>query len=215
MKKNFKLIISYIIRLSLLVAVAREAHVHQYAFAFFSSLAFFASFLPGILARNAKIILPTEMELTALFFIYIGLFLGEAHNLYDVFPWLDIVLHLTSGIIMGLVGFFIVYILNTDPKTHIKMEPLFVAVFSFTFSMSIGAIWEIVEFSLDTLYAGLNMQKSGLADTMGDLIMDFSGAMIVAIMSYFYLKKNEKGRILNWIKKRIAHHNPKIFGAFR
>ena len=44
----------------------------------------------------------------------------------------------------------------------------------------IGVIWEIFEFSLDYVI-GLNMQKSGLVDTMGDLIVNSIGSLFVAI----------------------------------
>jgi len=214
MKRKIQIVISYLIRISLLIAIGLEVYKEQWDNVFFTSLALFATFLPSLLARNAKIVLPTEMELTALFFIFIALFLGDAQGLYAVLPWLDVALHLTSGIILGLVGFFIVYILNADPKTDFNMNPLFVAFFSFAFGISIGATWEILEFSLDSIYPQLNMQNSSLADTMWDLITDFAGALIVAIMSYFYLKRNERGRVFNYIKKRIIHFNPKIFDKF-
>ena len=46
------------------------------------------------------------------------------------------------------------------------------------------------------------MQKSGLVDTMADLIVDFIGACIVVIGAYRYLAKKKDGfikRIVNQI----------------
>jgi hypothetical protein len=40
---------------------------------------------------------------------------------------------------------------------------------------------------MDSLF-GLNMQKSGLRDTMWDLIVDALGALVVSILGYLYLK---------------------------
>ena len=68
----------------------------------------------------------------------------------------------------------------------------FVAMFSFCFAVSIGAVWEIYEFSFDGLL-GLNMQKflladgtplvgrAALTDTMKDIIVDTIGALIASL----------------------------------
>ncbi|WP_230868762.1 hypothetical protein [Iocasia frigidifontis] len=97
-------------------------------------------------------------------------------------------LHTFSGIILGFVGFILIYFLNRDENIDILLNPLFIAIFSFTFAVSIGVVWEIFEFSMDSLF-GFNMQKSGLVDTMWDLIADCIGGSIAAYCGYNYLKK--------------------------
>ncbi len=72
-----------------------------------------------------------------------------------------------------------------------------VSLFSVSFSLAAGAVWEIFEFLLDRTL-GLNMQKSRLVDTMTDLIIDFTGACIVGLWVYRYLKKDEDGIIKTW-----------------
>jgi len=52
------------------------------------------------------------------------------------------------------------------------------------------------------------MQKSGLMDTMGDLISASGSALLVATIGYFYLKSDQKTilhRWLDWIIKKIFH----------
>ena len=61
------------------------------------------------------------------------------------------------------------------------------ALFSFSFAIAIGVVWEIFEFFMDISF-GLNMQKSGLIDTMGDLIVDSLGALLASGIGYFYLR---------------------------
>ncbi len=46
---------------------------------------------------------------------------------------------------------------------------------AFSFAVSIGTLWEVFEFGMDILF-GLSMQKSGVIDTMDDLIVDAIGA---------------------------------------
>ena len=57
--------------------------------------------------------------------------------------------------------------------------------------MAIGATWEIFEFTMDKLF-GLSMQKSGLDDTMYDLIVDTFGALSAAAAGYYYLTERKK-----------------------
>src|SRR5690606_28694535 len=84
---------------------------------------------------------------------------------------------------------------------NLGLRPSFVALFAFTFSLSLGALWEIFEFGMDQIF-GLNMQKSGLVDTMWDLIVDTLGAATISIMGYFHLKTVHVDSFLErWIEK--------------
>ncbi|MBN1539799.1 MAG: hypothetical protein JW939_06615, partial [Candidatus Thermoplasmatota archaeon] len=57
------------------------------------------------------------------------------------------------------------------------------------FAVTLGVLWEIFEFGVDQLF-GWNMQRSGLKDTMTDLIVDVLGALSVSIAGYLYMKGN-------------------------
>ena len=83
-----------------------------------------------------------------------------------------------------------------------NLSPFFVSLFAFCFAVSIGALWEIYEFTFDGLL-GFNMQKFMLAngkmlegndalrDTMKDIITDSLGAVTATIIGYIGLKKNK------------------------
>ena len=96
-------------------------------------------------------------------------------------------LHTLSGAIIGAIGFSLVYMLNEKDRVAMKLSPVFVAIFSFGFALSIGTLWEIFEFLMDSLF-GFDMQKSGLIDTMWDLIVDALGALVISVLGYLYLK---------------------------
>jgi hypothetical protein len=72
--------------------------------------------------------------------------------------------------------------------------------------LSIGALWEIFEFLMDSLF-GLNMQKSGLIDTMWDLIVDALGALVISILGYLYLKGDIK--LLERLDRRLIERSTK------
>jgi hypothetical protein len=62
-------------------------------------------------------------------------------------------------------------------------------------------------------FFGLNMQKSGLVDTMWDLIVDAVGAGIIAVMGFGYLKAAGNESFLEqWIDGFIDT-NPRMFGT--
>jgi len=144
------------------------------------------SFLPDIIAKKYKSEYPSVFGIIAVIFIYASIYLGEFQRFYEMFWWWDVFLHTFSGIIIGIIGFLWVHILNKEKK--FSLSPLFVCVFAFSFAMMLAGIWEIYEFAMDQLF-GFNMQKSGLVDTMWDLIVTAAGAFVISLIGYFYLKK--------------------------
>ncbi len=80
-----------------------------------------------------------------------------------------------------------------------------VVLFSVSFSLAVGVLWEIFEFLIDLIF-GLNMQKSGLVDTMSDLIVDFLGACVVGIGVYRYLTKDEDGVVKTLVNHFIKYN---------
>jgi hypothetical protein len=74
-------------------------------------------------------------------------------------------------------------------------------------------MWEIFEFAMDQAF-GLNMQKSGLPDTMLDLIVDTLGAGIGALAGFFYLKRLELGG-LTGVLQEFIQKNRRFFRKFR
>lgn len=120
-----------------------------------------------------------------LLFLFAANYLGELGAYYQKFWWWDLMLHAISGIILGFSGFLLVYILNKEEKVNVILSPFFMSMFAFCFAVSMGALWEIYEFGMDSIF-GLNMQKSGLVDTMWDLIVDSIGALVAAVYGYLY-----------------------------
>ncbi len=175
----------------------------------------FLTVLPALFARRLAIYVPPEFELLTIGFIFAALFLGETRDYYSRFWWWDIALHTTSGGLLGILGVLLVYVLNESPRIDMHMEPGFVALFAFCFAVAVGAIWEIFEFAMDSLF-GLNMQKpmfddpSGLTDTMWDLIVDTLGALAVSVVSYLCMKRGVQSFSERWIQ-RFIDGNPRLF----
>ncbi|HSG67008.1 MAG TPA: hypothetical protein VLD39_18520 [Gammaproteobacteria bacterium] len=170
---------------------------------------------PILLRDHLPVRLPAEMQLVALAFVFAALFLGEIRRYYERIWWWDIALHISSGWLLGIFGFLLVYVLNESRNVDLHMRPRFVAMFAFLFAVAVGALWEIFEFAMDAVF-GTQMQKpmlddpSGLTDTMWDLIVDTIGALCISTLGWWYMRRRETSFIEAWINKFIAR-NPRLF----
>jgi hypothetical protein len=170
---------------------------------------------PVIFRKKLDVEIPTEFHLAAVVFAFASLYFGEIRGFYQKFWWWDIALHTSAGLLMGIVGFLLVYLLNETKRVELQMTPGFISFFSFTFAITIGTLWEIFEFSMDQLL-GLNMQKpmlsdlSGLTDTMWDMIVNAIGAFVITFIGWRYLKRERTFFVRNWIRKFIVR-NPGFF----
>jgi hypothetical protein len=166
------------------------------------------TFIPSFIERKFKVQYPSEFEIALMIFIFLSLVLGSMGRFYEIFPWWDIFLHTLSGVLIGLVGFSMVYLLNRSTWEKIRLSRAFVALFAFCFSMAFGVIWEIYEYTVDGLF-GWNMQRSGLNDTMTDLIVYTIGTGIIAVLGYLYLKGEIK--VFDRIEERFIIRNKDLF----
>lgn len=172
-------------------------------------------FVPILFRNNMQMEIPVEFHFTAVIFIFASFYLGEVQDFYIRYWWWDVALHATAGLLMGIFGFLLVYILNESKRVELNMTPGFIAFFAFLFAISIGTIWEIFEFGMDELLS-TNMQKpmlgdpSGLTDTMWDMIVNAVGAIIISGTGWWYLKKGKRFFVKDWIRKFI-NRNPRMF----
>lgn len=172
-------------------------------------------FAPIIFRKQLDVELPAELHMTAVVFIFASFYLGEVMDFYYRFWWWDIALHTTAGLLMGILGFLLIYVLNESKRVDVNLTAGFTAFFAFTFAVTIGSIWEIFEFGVDRIF-GANMQKemlgdpSGLTDTMWDIIVNALGALFISLAGYGYLKRGRSFFVKDWIHSFIEK-NPGLF----
>jgi uncharacterized membrane protein YjdF len=168
-----------------------------------------------VAGEHFSVRIPYEFQLLALVFIFAALFLGEVRSYYIRYWWWDIALHAFSGLLMGLVGFLLVYVLNESKSVALHMRASFVAFFAFLFAVTAGVLWELFEYTMDQT-VGTQMQKpmlgdpSGLTDTMWDLIVDTFGASAIALLGWWHMHSHRRSFIDDWIQKFIDQ-NPRLF----
>ena len=156
--------------------------------------------LPGLLSRPLGIKLPSGLYVAYMLFLWGAIFLGEFAMLYYRVSVWDTVMHLYSAVLLSLLGLSLPRLFTGE-----DISPVLTLVIAIGFSLFIGVLWEIYEFTFDGLL-GLNMQKfaayvdgakrlsplvgrAALVDTMTDIIVDLAGTVSVSIWAYIYIKR--------------------------
>jgi uncharacterized membrane protein YjdF len=195
------------------LAVAAFAGVVQgrWYLVFLSLSTITLSMLPVVFAQRFNIRLPVSFLVGIVAFVASTIFLGEAFDFYERYWWWDVVLHGVSAMGFGLMGFVFVFMLFEGDRYAAPAWAI--AFLSFCFALSVGALWEIFEFGMDQVF-GLNMQKSGLVDTMWDLIVDTIGASVGALSGFLFLKRREMGGMTGMIRE-FVRLNRRFFRRMR
>ncbi len=197
--KKGDVILAFILRGAFIITLAISIITRRYDLVPISAVSFVLTFIPSILERSIRVSLPPSFQAELLTFIFAAQFLGEIFNCYERFWWWDLMLHGWSGVLLGIIGFLLVYILNEASDVEVIMSPFFISFFALCFAVTCGVIWEVFEYLMDVVFV-TNMQKSGLHDTMGDLMVDTCGALIVSVNGFFTLRKHK----INILKKTIS-----------
>ena len=175
---------------ALLVTALVSFGLERFSLAFVSLATLLLSFAPILLARRFSLRLPMPFVFACTVFLIASLVLGEAFDFYNRFWWWDLALHTSAAVGFGLVGYLFVLMLFEGDR--FAAPPSALALIAFCVAMTLGVLWEVFEFAADIAF-GLNMQKSGLNDTMGDLIVNALGAFVASLAGYFYSRFEHAG----------------------
>ena len=194
--------------------------------------------LPQFVENRLNINIPTTLEVIIFVFVFAAEILGELQSYFIKYSNWDTILHTSSGFLCAAVGFSLVDLLNRSDNAKVQLSPGYLAITAFCFSMTIGILWEFIEFSADRLFL-LDMQKDtivnqissvsldptnsnisitvkgikdvilvtdsgeqalglggfldiGLYDTMGDLFVNFVGAVVFSVAAFFECKSEKR-----------------------
>lgn len=151
--------------------------------------------IPFFIERKFKIDLPNTLEIIIMLFIFSAEILGEINNFYGIIPYWDTLLHTLNGFIAAGIGFALIDLLNQNTKS-ISLSPVFVAIVSFCFSMTIGIMWEFFEYTADK-YFSTDMQKDRIIKKINSVKLNEDGKNIpfsidnIDKTTIYYTDKNE------------------------
>ena len=167
-KRN--LVVFVIIRALIIFCMFRQLANGYYAHVLLCMLSLVLISIPSILRHTLRLSLPNVFEAAVCLFVYGAEILGEIQNFYGNIPGWDTMLHTINGFLAAAVGFGIIDLLNTYSK-RVNMTPLFVALVSFCFSMTVGVLWEFVEFGADRVFH-TDMQKDWVVQSISTVTLD-------------------------------------------
>ncbi len=130
--------------------------------------------LPTVVEDAFKVDFPDVFEIIVMCFAFAAEILGEINAFYTRFPGWDTVLHTVNGFMCAAIGFAIVDLFNRNKHFTLQLSPLYLAISSFCFSMTIGVLWEFFEFSMDTFF-GFDMQKDFVVNSINSVTLDPTG----------------------------------------
>lgn len=168
-----------------------------------------------------RIRFPLFLEIVLAGFAFAALAGGTVFNLYGIFPSWDKVLHTLSGPLFFSVGLCLADLLLKQNPAGAKKAVAFI-VFAFFFSLAVSCLWEIFEYSVDSLIPGYNNQRwaagvveelengyfivtdkrgTALNDTMWDMILNLIGTVVVTVPSLLCLVKRPER--LEWFRTDV------------
>ena len=163
-----------LLRTSVVLVMLAQIFNRNFENVFLCVLTLILFMLPSTLERKLDLDLPNTLEIIILLFIYAAEILGEIGAYYVTFPYWDTVLHTLNGFLCAAIGFSLLDILNRHNDVRFHLSPLYLAIMSFCFSMTVGVIWEFFECTMDQLFF-LDMQKDTVVSAIGSIMLNPTG----------------------------------------
>lgn len=174
---NKKQFITYsILRILVLLTAVRCAFTHNYESLAICVLTLVLFLLPSLFEQLLKIEIPPVFQVIIYLFIFAAEILGEVNKYYTAIPGWDTMLHTINGFLCAAIGFSLFNILNRGSKS-MQLSPFYLSLVAFCFSMTVGVVWEFIEFTADQVFF-LDMQKDFVISSFSSVTLDESNTQI-------------------------------------
>lgn len=164
----------FVLRFLVIVVMVLQFINGNYENVFLCALTLVLFLIPIIIERKLNIKLPNTLEIIIFLFIFSAEILGEVQNFYGIFKYWDSILHTINGFLCAAIGFSMIDILNRSTKFHKMLTPTFVALVAFCFSMTVGVLWEFIEYGMDKTF-NTDMQKDRIVTTVSSTLLNKEG----------------------------------------
>lgn len=159
------------LRIVVIIMMVLQLSNRNYENAFLCVLTLALMIMPSVLQVTFKVEFPSTLEIIILLFIFAAEILGEIQSFYIHFPYWDTILHTLNGFLCAAIGFSLVELLNRDKRLQFSLSPIFLVLVAFSFSMTIGVLWEFFEYGMDSFF-GLDMQKDTVINSITSTYLD-------------------------------------------
>jgi len=152
---------------------------------------FILTLLPVMLEQLYKIELHWFVDLAVSFMVAMHMF--GFYGAYLWFPFYDDFAHIMGSALVAVFGFALVYSSNYSGKIKISLPSM--SFFTFIWTMAVGGVWEIIEFTWDNIVIfshEYGFSQNSLLDTMTDLSLDAVAGICVALFCVFLVRRASK-----------------------
>lgn len=164
-------IVFSILRASIIGFMILQIFQGRYENLFLYTITLLMLFMPSIIQVQFKIEIPPVLEIIIFCFIYAAEILGTINSFYNIIPFWDTMLHTLNGFLAAAIGYSLVWLLNDSDRQHVRLSPFYLCLVAFCFSMTIGVIWEFMEFGMDMVF-GMDHQRDTIVQVVNSRLLD-------------------------------------------
>ena len=203
-KKGFQsrcILVSHVFRLAMVFFLVVAISIDNLSWTLICISGVVVSAVPIFLKRYLKIEIPGVLDLliTLALLLHTGV-VGVFDNIYHILPEFDLVTHFVSSVLVAFIALIALYLLNEYwDGLHLNIYTMAFAAVVIT--MALGVVWELGEWTIGKL-CGIYFQV-GLDDTMIDLLVDTTGATVMAVTGIYLIKKGSMKEMTRGLGKLV------------
>ncbi|MDE5897577.1 MAG: hypothetical protein K2H43_07170 [Clostridia bacterium] len=180
-------------------AIDKQEFTHRMLFILNTVGAMCIVFVAEILLRMR---FPLFLEIAATLFAFAATGLATVYGFYElVYEW-DSVLHTVSGTLFAITGLCVASLLFRD-KLEGTRKAIAWVLFALVFSLAIGYLWEIFEYTLDSILPNSDLQPYDVS-----LLKDANGNFVTTVIdgkTYYYTDSMRGSGLLDTMRDMIVH----------
>jgi len=197
-----RIILFQVIRILILVSIFIEVQTNRWDILLVNLLVLSLTFLPFLIEKLLSISLPMNFCIAYLSSLVLAVFLEKILA--------GIVLQIFLGMVLGIVGFILLFLLYSNSR--IKTSYVFIAFFSFCFSVSLGAMWEVFRYFLAVNFS-LEIGSFNIDTIVWGLVFTMIGAFIASTSGYLYIRYRKNGS-LHRLAAAFRRARPRLFSDY-
>ncbi len=211
MEKKLWIFLSRIMEAALFAMGVWSVWQAEWLWTFACFFGFLLAISPVIIKRNARFSVHWFIEFLLVFAISLHIWGGVLH-LYSL-PFYDKIAHFIASAIVAFFALIAVYVIDVfSPRIH--MDLVMMGFFIAIFTIAMGALWEIAEFTSDQLFSGGKpVAQISLQNTMWDLIADSIAGILMGIAGAIGIKRGEFKEILFQLSEEAKKLNSRFIEA--
>ncbi len=137
------------------------------------------------------------VKFICILFVFCAHFLGATVEFYNEFTYYDKITHTISGVLTALLAMMLLKQIGMYDENRIFFNVLFII----SITLSVAVCWEFFEYFGNIIFGGdaQRVAKTGVNDTMQDMLVAFIGSLFVSILYVIEEKKKLNGIVKSFM----------------